>query len=316
MAGEESSCDFMQEEMKLCVCGCGQRIQFQPYHKRHGIPLFIYGHQKRAFPIKNVSTEVMQVLLGSILGDGCLELPRGYKNAYYQEGHGPTQKEYVAWKRRRLSKTFECSKMRFNSANNNTYFRIRGYTFLTRLRKEFYPNGIKITSLKRLNQLDPLGLAVWYLDDGHYALRDNIIIFATYNFVNKEHLLIQKYFKDKWRLDITILSTKGGKGKRIALNAKNTDKFLQLIKPIFIKYKIPKCMWYKLGHLWKENEERIKIAKEKRARRMKRRYEKLKKLGVCPWCKQKIKSDKIYCQKCLANMRIKKADLNRKRRIA
>ena len=32
---------------RYCKCGCGERITVKEYHKRYGIPRFIYGHQCR-----------------------------------------------------------------------------------------------------------------------------------------------------------------------------------------------------------------------------------------------------------------------------
>ena len=72
----------------------------------------------------NIDEDVKQVLLGSLLGDGSLEINKGGKNAFYREIHSSKQKDYLLWKNQFLkifnTKLQEYST--FDNRTNNTYY--------------------------------------------------------------------------------------------------------------------------------------------------------------------------------------------------
>ena len=50
------------------------------------------------------SEKTMQVLYGSLLGDGSLQKNTLNSNAFFQEGHSIKQEEYLIWKANNLEK--------------------------------------------------------------------------------------------------------------------------------------------------------------------------------------------------------------------
>lgn len=279
--------------------------------------------KKLNLPIKiiDISKESHLIFLGSLLGDGSISKnPRAY-SFYFQEGHTLKQEDYLRWKINQIKEIkFKFSRIsRFDPRDNKIYKGIVVYSISAPLFEKywklFYPNGKKVITQKILNQLSPLSLAVWMCDDGNYDPSHFRCSLSTNKFTIQENKLIVDFLKEKFNIICKIKKVKKRKYPEIYLDVKNSDKFLRLLKPAFIKYEIPKCMWYKLGHLWEGNREKIlkvQMEKKKKSRLYKQKHKKdisLKRKkeykdfiqrGICPICRKKplVKNYKS-CQQCL-----------------
>lgn len=175
-----------------------------------------------------------QILYGSLLGDGCVSIYLR-NNGSFAEGHCIAQKDYVLWKNKYLN---------IGIYENDCHIRSsRSDPWCVKLRKEFYPDGKKVVTEKILNKIDKLALLIWYLDDGSIN-GDNRIAIATHCFTYDEHLIMKKYFKDRWKFETKIY--KIGKYCYFKFPARTTRKLLSILQPIFVKYGLPNCMKYKL----------------------------------------------------------------------
>lgn len=197
--------------------------------------------------------EQEQILLGSLLGDGCINLSKtNYFRYRYSEKHSFKQEAYLLWKN---------SYLNFKLDYNNEECRIRKSNLSFKYYKElFYPTGKKIVTRGILNKLELLGLAIWYCDDGSYNYKGKSIEISTQSFGLNGNKIIQRWFKEKWRINskITIKRFKkketfisGIKIKNhksfyyyLRFNVENTKKFIELIKPYVMQ--IP-SMIYKIG---------------------------------------------------------------------
>ncbi len=204
-----------------------------------------------------------QVFLGSLFGDGSLS-KMGGKYLYYCETHSLKQKDYLLWKMRLMSKNlnFANSPYYFNMYDKRTgkyYFYVKINSSDSGKLKEyyegFYKNNKKIIPKDFLFRLDKFGLAIWYQDDGNYQYGRKSSFIATYRFTYKEHLLIQKFLKERYSINSNIFYKEDG--YYIQFDMENTEKFLQTIQDY-----IHKSMVYKLGHLDSSNDDRIRKAKE------------------------------------------------------
>jgi len=194
--------------------------------------------------LKRSKLALRGLLIGIVLGDGTLSKANSKQNSHLLIGHSIKQKDYCNSKLNLVSSllntSYHIKEYRvFNKKTNKHYPIIQGATkvhrYLTKLRKVLYDNGTKKITEKILNYLTPEGLAYWYMDDGgvisyHKKKKIDGVFFSTQNFSYEEHLLIQKYFKDKW--DINCRIGKHGKGKyRISINKTNSYKLIGLISP-------------------------------------------------------------------------------------
>ena len=90
-----------------------------------------------------------------------------------------------------------------------------------------------------LNQLEPLGLAVWIMDDGTFSYHGNRINIATNDFSFNEQLLIKEWFQKKY--DIIPKIYKQNNQFYISFGVKDTKRLVNIVKSFIIppmKYKV------------------------------------------------------------------------------
>ena len=185
--------------------------------------------------------------------------------------HCVAQKEYVEWKTKKLG----LEGLQVKPRRNGNCIQYGGSSHrlyeLFSFWKAFYVDGKKGLSLKCLNQLEPLGLAVWYCDDGNYNYYTKVVTLNTQSFSKEENELTKKWFQESWNLKCAVIPQRI-KGYRtyffLNFTAKSSDSLLKLIK-LHI-YPI-RCMRYKLGHLLKSNLLKLQQKKEKK-RHYRREY--------------------------------------------
>lgn len=192
-----------------------------------------------------------QVLLGSILGDGCIHLNRSGNLGHLRFAHSEAQKEYGIWKGDLLKNIIYYERLfdkiqRFDKRTNKKYTSYWGITkehvFFKNMFNKWYSQKLingKIKNIKHINKddfekIEPLGLAIWFQDDGYKETSGYCI--STMCFSYEDLLFIKNVFNKKWNIDITIR-----KNNEIYIPSKHRDKFTQLIKPYVhdvCKYKL------------------------------------------------------------------------------
>ena len=177
------------------------------------------------------------IIIGTILGDGYLRIIRGRKNAFLEVNHSFSEKDYVDWKYNHLKKFVKSvPKSRKGNGKRIAYrFYTRQMPDLTIFLQEFYNKKEKIIPFWL--KLNPLILAVWFMDDGHKSYR-------TYYLNSQQFSLENQKFLIKLLLDLGIKSTLNRDKKyfRIRIKQESAQRFKSLIS----KFVIPK-MKYKLG---------------------------------------------------------------------
>ena len=205
-------------------------------------------------PVKKsliITPEQRALIIGSLLGDGTMRIGKGAKNANFKAEHGLEQKEYLFWKYRLLkSLVFTEPKISYRYRDNKEkypkswWFRTIRHPLLTEIYNLFYEgdgyrNGVKIVPRTIEQELTPLALAAWIMDDGSYS-RGNIDI-STYSFtlsnINMLCAVLEKKFgvKSKFYRD-------RDKGYRMYCNRAETKKLTTIIAPYLIE-----SMKYKIG---------------------------------------------------------------------
>ena len=121
-----------------------------------------------------LTKESRNLLIAMLLGDGTVS-----NNYVFKMCHCEDQKDYLEWKIKLLND--------FAIRNNGlkSYIKTKGYTtgvpvyytqlnitsFIKLLRRVFYKPFKNIGNRKLLNRLNALGVAIWYMDDGHINIR-------------------------------------------------------------------------------------------------------------------------------------------------
>ncbi len=205
--------------------------------------------------MKKITREERTLVLFMLIGDGTLS-----KDGRFQIKHSVHQKEYLEWKRSLLSKFIrisECTKkidrVTYKGQTKEHlafYIRTRQERFLKLYRKVLYPQGDKkVYTRKILKKLTPLGLAIWYMDDGSLSqIRDkngkvqtNQLTLNTYCSKEECQVLID-YFKEMWKIRFGMYKHRGK--YYIRCNTVQAREFVKIVYPYVSQ--VP-CMIYKLN---------------------------------------------------------------------
>lgn len=188
------------------------------------------------------TTEQQELILGTLLGDGCLLL-NSSANAHLQCAHGVKQRAYLEFKHRLLapfSRPINVCR-RYDPRYGRTYETHRFHTvchpWLTQLRRLLYPAGAKVLPDAALNMLTPQALAFWFMDDGG-CIRESTLSICTVSFdpasVGKAAALLGT----RWGLNAWE------NRRRLFISAASKARFAELTAAF-----IPDFMRYKLGNL-------------------------------------------------------------------
>lgn len=203
--------------------------------------------------MKVLNKERRDILVGSLLGDGCLRLMSKCKVPAFSVSHSEHQKAYVFWKYEKLKQWIRTPPWReervYHKDRNRKTFSWRFQTLsndvFTQLWKTFYPNGKKIIpdNLASLLQDSPLALAVWLMDDGN---RNHEAVFInTQSFELSEQYKLSEILKNAFDLRVTINKHSISNGKqlyRIRINTESTRKLRSILSNYLLPefyYKIP-----------------------------------------------------------------------------
>lgn len=188
------------------------------------------------------------LVIGSLLGDAYIE-----KDGSITIWHSIKQKEYIIWLMNLYKKYFsvkyrerECFLPETNKKYIQVGFRTSATDYTKLVRMFFYCPNKKIT-MKQLKKISPLGLAIWYMDDGclsfikdkDHKIKARQLILNTQSFSFDEQKIILEYFKETW--DINCHIHQDHNKYRIWMNGTEASKFLHIISAY-----VPECMYYKL----------------------------------------------------------------------
>lgn len=150
--------------------------------------------------LNELSEEEFQIFLGCLLGDGYLKDESGSG----MFAHSLKQAEYFYWKYNKLRRF--CGKISFKDNFDDvrgkwyaclyTYFRVNDA--MGNYYDKLYHNKIKYIDKSLLKQINPLGIAVWIMDDGCYD--HGSISICTNCFTDKDIEIIQKVMLEKFNL--------------------------------------------------------------------------------------------------------------------
>ncbi len=143
------------------------------------------------------------IIIGSILGDGYLRVIKKRKNAFLEINHSYKQKDYVDWKFNNLKSIVKSPpKFRVGNEGRTAYrFYTRQLPVLTELFYNFYEKKVKI--IPKNLKLDPLVIAVWFMDDGSKCRTSDVYLNTQQFDIESQRRLIVylKYFNLETKLN-------------------------------------------------------------------------------------------------------------------
>lgn len=206
-----------------------------------------------------MDNELRQLLIGSLLGDGSFVSPGGRTINYYLSiAHAVKQKEYLKYKLSILSKHNLASKI-IESTSIDRRFKEPKYTecrvktrlhpIFTEIRNKYYDEtGHKRVKYDFVKDIDALGLAIWYMDDGYVT--KNSCIFSSCSFTLDEQQILADILLEKFGLHFNL----GKNDNSMYLHAVDFPKFVEIIRPYVINEMQYKLIPYSKRVLNKSNE--------------------------------------------------------------
>lgn len=180
------------------------------------------------------------IIVGTLLGDGSLIETFSKKNLRLQIDHCEAQKEYVFWKYEML-KTLILTSPSYQIKNRSWRFRTISHPEITEIGELFYQDRRKIIPKNLEKMLTPIGLAVWFMDDGCFIRRDQTFNLNTQCYYQEEVILLKDMLQKNFRLH--AISIQGDhNGWRLYIQKKSSGWFKEIIKPFVVP-----CMVYKIG---------------------------------------------------------------------
>lgn len=186
--------------------------------------------------------ESRNLLIGMLLGDGTIS-----SNYVYKLSHCEQQLDYLRWKINLLKNNGirnngvkeYVSTCGYNKNRKVYYTQLNIIPFIKVLRRVFYKPKKTIGNRKLLNRLNALGIAIWYMDDGHINIRKDkngrpmgfYIKIATC--LPKDELqIIIDYFHEVWNIKFYMFH-EGKQKDSYSLCCGTTEglKFIKIVKP-------------------------------------------------------------------------------------
>lgn len=193
-----------------------------------------------------LNKEQREIIIGKLLGDGCLETANNGKTVRLKIEHSLSQKDYVDWIYQKLQNLVETApKIKIQNIKGKDYnkywFNTLSFGFLRFYYQQFYIDNKKIVPKFIYRWLTPLALAVWFMDDGSIKSKEcNGKYFNTQGFDDLSIKRLQEALKKNFQISTTLRKQK--EGKQIYIPSKEVCKLKKIIEKHVIL-----SMKYKLG---------------------------------------------------------------------
>jgi recombination protein RecA len=198
-----------------------------------------------------LSDQQWQVILGSVMGDGNLSPNRrGRTGVRFRMGHGAKQEAYLDWK---VSMLGNIKHSRTTNAKGGVFADFTPLAELDEVRQVVYfGDGKKHLTWEYLKALTPLGLAIWYMDDGGFTVRYKGVQARTEGGSGRIEICVEafsegsrerlvEYLRDTYGLDVKLRSAGERKVSVLQFSTDASAKFQKLIAPY-----VHESMAYKL----------------------------------------------------------------------
>ncbi len=214
---------------------------------------------------KRLSDQQVQLILGSLMGDGNLSPnTRGRSGTRFRMGHGAKQAAYLDWKVSLLG-NIECS--RTSNAKGAVFADFRPLPELAEVHEAVYfGDGKKHLCWDYLKELTPLALAVWYMDDGCFTVRSKGVQERTQGGSGRIDICVEamspgsrerlvQYLRDTHGLDVKLRASGAARKSVLQFTTSASEKFQKLVAPF-----VHPSMEYKLLPRYRGREQRLEVS--------------------------------------------------------
>jgi recombination protein RecA len=181
----------------------------------------------------------LRALRGTLMGDGALSSTRSGLGARLRYSHCAAQTEYADWK---ASLFGNLSASRHVREDQVVMYDFQPLPELGEMRKSVYLDGKKVLDDDYLKTLDELSLALWYMDDAHFAIRSKGVQKRAEGLSGRATICVEameegtrtrlvEYLADTWGIQCTLKLSGAKKKSILVFNNAETAKLHALIAP-------------------------------------------------------------------------------------
>lgn len=191
--------------------------------------------------LNELTSEQRSVLVGTLLGDGCLAKHGRYHRLHVK--HKAAHLELVEFKYKVFRDLVSMPLHGFDQKlKGGLYpcfqFATKTSPRLSEWHPRFYQSGMKVVPRNIVELLNPLALTVWFMDDG--AADHAGMTFQTHNFTSDEVVRLDEALKERFDLVTTI---RGNRGRDIIyVKASSIGRLEEVLAPHLLR-----GFSYKLG---------------------------------------------------------------------
>jgi|SRR3989344_3009954 len=194
-----------------------------------------------------MTDEQLSIIIGTVLGDSYIHCSKAGTTSLSIK-QADRYREYVFWLADHLGSLFK-TKPKQRQDTKQWYVRSAYSNELNEIHHKFYQNGIKIVPLDIAEILiDPLSLAVWFMDDGTLDFREKdhcAFHLCTNCFLKREAETLTSVLLKNFGVIASVHYTlcRGKRHSRVYIGAQGRDRFIELISPYILscfQYKLPK----------------------------------------------------------------------------
>jgi hypothetical protein len=201
------------------------------------------GRKSNKFPKLFNIKKLKQLILGSVLGDGCLEKIEGLtKTSRLIMGHSLKQLPYLKYKMDILNEynlsgvVTICTSIsnRYKEGKCTSYHtKSKSHPIFTYYRNLFYKDNIKLIH-KEIEKINDFALAIWFMDD--FCKTKNSYIICSHGFTVKDCNYLREILYQNFNIETTLHSNNS-----IYVRSCSVGTLNEIVKPHVID-----CMKYKL----------------------------------------------------------------------
>ena len=221
-------------------------------------------HSRRHY--SNILSTQKQMILGTLLGDASV-VKKGPQHRLSLT-HNISQLDYLEHQKEMLGELSQAdihiTKHKAHKVSSITRgllkeFMIKAvdsfqlhslvHPYFTELREKLYQANVKTVCWWWLEQITPISLAYWVMDDGAAEYSDNsyVMRISTYCYTYDEHLLLQRFLQSRFGIEMQIQPTPNrGHGFSTRFRTEDSKRLRDLISPyipICMRYKVDKEAW-------------------------------------------------------------------------
>ncbi len=187
-----------------------------------------------------LSDQQWQFVLGGLMGDGALSPSQNGHAARLRWGHGKKQAAYGDWK---ASMFGNVTVSRTTNPKEAVFHDVQPLVELAELRRVVYMgNGKKTITSDYLKALTPLGLAVWFMDDGTFTVRSKGLQQRTQGGSGRVEICVEaftagsqqrivEYLRDTWGINVRLRHAGRRKIALLQFTTAASAQFLELVAP-------------------------------------------------------------------------------------